>query len=175
MTAPATSTHMISPVSGLPAISERTPATRCVIGLAATNTCSHPGIVVGLTNTLLRKVSGNSTSMLTPITDFSERRNSPNIVQTQENANENTTSSPTPATTPGTPPAGRKPSTSPITMIVVAARTYRSRSPKIAPTSAAGRQIGSVRNRSNTPFSMSVLTPTPVYMVIITTLVTMMP
>ena len=44
--------------------------------------------------------------MLTPITDFSLRSTRPNIVQTQENANENTTSSPIPATTPSTPPLG---------------------------------------------------------------------
>ncbi len=38
-----------------------------------------------------------------------------------------------------------------------------------------GRQIGSVRNRSKTPLAMSVLTATPVYIVIITTLITRMP
>src|ERR1043165_1416906 len=38
-----------------------------------------------------------------------------------------------------------------------------------------GRQLGSVRERSKTPFSMSVLTETPVYIVIITTDITRMP
>lgn len=38
-----------------------------------------------------------------------------------------------------------------------------------------GRQIGRLRKRSKTPFSMSLLTSTPVYIVIMTTLVTMMP
>ncbi len=79
-------------------------------------------MVSGSTNTLLRNVSGKSTIMLTPMTDFSLRSSRPNIVQTQENANENATSSATPASTPTTPPAGRKPSARPTSMIVVEAR-----------------------------------------------------
>jgi hypothetical protein len=78
-----------------------------VIGLTSTNACNHPGIVDGCTNTLLRNVSGKSTSMLTPITPFSLFISRPNIVQIHENANENTTSRPMPAITPMNPPAGR--------------------------------------------------------------------
>src|SRR5688572_692400 len=94
ITTDATRTHPISPVSQLPSIIARTAATRCVTGLTSTNACSQPGIVVGCTNTLLRNVSGNSTSMLVPITDFSLRSSRPSHVQIQENANENTISSP---------------------------------------------------------------------------------
>ncbi len=82
---------------------------RWVTGLLFTNACNQPGIVFGSTKTLLRKVSGKITIMLTPITDFSERSISPNIVQIQENANEKTTSSAIPASTPRTPPSGRNP------------------------------------------------------------------
>ena len=80
-------------------------------------------MVAGGTNTLLRKVSGNSTSMLTPITDRSLRRIRPNMVQTQENANEKTTSSPRPATTPPRPPPGRNPRTRPTARITLPAST----------------------------------------------------
>ncbi len=44
-----TSTHVISPTSGVPRISDRTALTRWVIGLAFTNGCSHPGMVDGST------------------------------------------------------------------------------------------------------------------------------
>lgn len=45
--------------------------------------------------------------MLTPITDFSVRSISPDIVQIHEKANENSTSSEIPASTPTTPPSAR--------------------------------------------------------------------
>ena len=77
------------------------------MGLLFTNACSQPGMVVGSTKTLDRNVSGKITIMLTPITDFSVRSISPNIVQIHENANEKTTSRAIPASTPPTPPSGR--------------------------------------------------------------------
>ena len=42
--------------------------------------------------------------------------------------------------------------------------TYRTTSPRTAPSSGAERGIGSDRNRSNTPLSMSVLRFTPIAM-----------
>jgi hypothetical protein len=48
-------------------------------------------------------------------------------------------------------------------------------SPSSAPTMAAGRHVGSDRNRSKMPFSASTLRPMPVYIVIITTVATRMP
>jgi hypothetical protein len=84
-----------------------------VIGLTFTNAWSQPGIVVGTTNTLLMKVSGNSTIMLVPITEFGVRRISPRVVKIHPSPDANTSSSRIAASTPGTPPAGRNPSTSP--------------------------------------------------------------
>ena len=51
----------------------------------------------------------------------------------------------------------------------------RTASPSSIPTSADGRQIGSDRNRSKTPFSMSVRRVVPVYIVIMMTPCTRIP
>lgn len=80
---------------------------RWVTGLLLTKAWSQPGIVLGSTKTLDRNVSGKITIMLTPMTDFSLRSISPNMVQIHENANEKTISSATPSSTPTSPPSGR--------------------------------------------------------------------
>src|SRR3954447_9590248 len=111
------SDQAISSAGQSPAINPRTAEDRWVIGLLLTKAWSQPGIVRGSTKTLDRKVSGKITIMLTPITDFSVRSSSPNIVQIHEKANEKTTSRAIPATTPPTPPSGRKPRITPTVSI----------------------------------------------------------
>ena len=58
---------------------------------------------------------------------------------------------------------------------MASAMVNRTASPSSAPTRAEGCQIGNERNRSNTPLVMSVLSATPVYMVMNRTVCTRIP
>src|SRR3712207_693846 len=114
-----TSTSPIWPGVNVPAISPRVAVTSWVMGLNPTTDCSHGGMVRGSTKTLLTNVRGNSTIMLTPITELGVRRTNPSAVQIQDRLKENTRSSATESSTPVTPPGGRKPSTKPSTITIV--------------------------------------------------------
>ena len=100
----------------MPCMRPRDAVARWVIGLTSTNACTQPGIVDGSTKTLLAKVSGNSTVMLTCITDSGVCIFRPSAVHTHDRLNENTSSSATASTTPSGPPSGRKPRTTPTTI-----------------------------------------------------------
>ena len=93
----------------------------------------------------------------TPITEFGVRRSRPNIVHTQESANEKTISSAT-AQRPRRRPARRPEAEDQAEHDDDRDGDRRSAQRRRAARrpAAAGRQIGSDRNRSKTPFSMSV-------------------
>src|SRR5262245_65151645 len=109
-------TQPMSLASTVPCIRPRAAVARWVIGFTSTNDCTQPGIVSGSTNTLLANVSGNSTVMLSYITDSGVCNFNPSAVHTHDKLNEKTSSSATAATTPMTPPSGRKPSARPTAM-----------------------------------------------------------
>src|SRR6516165_1105337 len=59
----ASSTQAICPPAGAPAIRARSAVTRWLTGLTETKACSQPGMVRGVTKTLLARVSGNRTTV----------------------------------------------------------------------------------------------------------------
>jgi hypothetical protein len=145
----------------VPSIRPRVAVTSWEIGFTPTNASSQPGSVRGSTKVLLRNVSGKSAMKPVFMTAFGARRISPSVVKTHARPKANTTTSRTPASSPARPAPGRKPMISPSATTTDAATTYRRASPSIAPTSGAGRQIGSERKRSTTPFVTSVFRVTP--------------
>ena len=77
--------------------------------MLSTNACTQPGMVDGSTNTLLAKVSGNSTVMLTCMTASGVGICSPTAVHTHDRLNANTSSSATASTTPSGSAVGPEP------------------------------------------------------------------
>jgi hypothetical protein len=82
--ATASSTQAICPAAGWPASRPRSAVTRWLTGLTCTNACSHPGMVWGWTNTLLARVSGNSTTVPALITACAVRSSRPTAVQAHD-------------------------------------------------------------------------------------------
>src|SRR5918995_6065203 len=153
--ADASRTQPIWPTLAVPTMSRRSAVTWWLTGLPSTKARSQPGIVSGSTNALLANVRGETRSRLMLETALGVRTMSASAVQIQARLNENTSRSATAARTPAGPPSGRKPMARPMAMTIAAAMVLRVASPRSAPATAAGRQIGSVRKRSKTPSVMS--------------------
>jgi hypothetical protein len=169
------SAHPASAVIPLPSVRSRAAVTRCDTGLTSTNAFSHPGSVSAGTNAFDANVSGNSTIIEMPWTDDAERAITPKKAKIQDSAHALTTTSSPAATTPTAPPSGRQPMIRPMTIVSVVAMRYRIVSASRAPASGAIRAMGSDRNRSNTPLSMSSRSCTPVTTDVVMTVCTRMP
>ena len=161
-TADEISANVSGAATGPPVSSPRAASATCVTGLISTNPRSHDGRVFAGTKTLLPNVSGNITSAPSPCTDRGCPTTIASAVNTQHKANANTMTSANVATTASDDVVIRKPSTSPITIMITPEVRYRTRSARIAPTSGALRAIGRLRKRSKMPVCRSSASPTPV-------------
>src|SRR5580658_6470519 len=79
----------------VPAIRDRSAVIRWLTGFTSTNPRSQPGIVAGLTNALLARVSGNWMAMLMTLTAWGDRSSRPRVVQIHETLNAKTMTSAT--------------------------------------------------------------------------------
>jgi hypothetical protein len=174
-TAAPSSAHPASAVTPLPRVRSRAAVTRCDTGFRSTNDFSHPGSVSAGTNAFDAKVSGNSTIIEMPCTDDADRAITPKNAKIQDSAHALTITSSPAATTPTAPPSGRQPMIRPMTIVSAVAMRYRMVSASSAPASGAIRAMGSDRNRSNTPLSMSSRSWTPVTTDVVMTVCTRMP
>jgi len=132
-------------------------ATSGLIGLTWTNPCNQPGNEAVGTYTLLPKANGNTSRNITPCTAPDVRTIMPTNTEIQQKHSPKPIDRATAASAGTTPVVIRKPITAPKPSITTHTVRYRMMSAKTEPTSGAAREIGSDRNRSKTPFSMSAL------------------
>ncbi len=121
--------------------------------------------MLGSTNTLLPNVSGNITRNATPCTPWAVFIFSPIHTQVQHSDSAKPSASRQASRPYPTPLWNRKPRISENVIRITIDTVNRTASPSTAPTSGADREIGRLRNRSNTPLAKSSFSPTPVPMV----------
>ena len=110
-------------------------------------------------NALERKVSGNIVVNMTPLTASTDRIAEPTRMPTQIIAKPQSSSSPYAASASRTEPRIRQPTTSPVSDITMMPMKEWVRLDMLRPTRIAAGLIGSDRNRSTIPLSMSAVRP----------------
>jgi hypothetical protein len=120
---------------------------------------SHGVICSVGANVLARNVIGKIVVNITPLTASMDRSADPARMPIQIMAKPKSSSSAKPSSASGRPPVMRQPMARPVSDMTTMPTLEWIRLERLRPMSTEAREIGSERNRSTMPLSMSVLRP----------------